>query len=97
MKKTLTTLTFCLLCTALFNVSHASTAFEVQGSLEVVKVDQPGDFGLKIVTEEGELNISELQAKFSFCDRGIYLVVNNYYPEDSYTLLDIIDCQLDED
>jgi len=91
MKKSLTKI---LLTTAVLASSMsamASVAFEVEGKLNL-NVKDAIAFPM-IETEHGHLAITNVIAdSVSKCGFGVYQVVNNIYPADTYTVLKLVDC-----
>ena len=73
-------------------VGHASVAFEVEGTLRVQEVAN-GPLKMFIETDEETLEISNVHTPYGKgCTYGSYIVVNNIFPEGTYTLLEMVEC-----
>jgi hypothetical protein len=71
--------------------SYASTAFTVSGKL--VPNHLPSDvIHMNLLTDAGNFKIVSFDHKIQTCEHGIFEIVNNFHPEDTYSLIEIYDC-----
>ena len=82
-------ISFILLIT-LSNAS-ASVAFTASGKL-VPYVGQSELVHMTLLTDAGNFNIVSFDHKIQTCESGIFEIVNNFHPKDTYSLLEIYDC-----
>jgi len=69
----------------------ASVVFEVTGELSIIdKMNAPLE--MSISTEHGVFELTNVHTPFRSCVDGRYAIVNNMYPQGTYTLLEVIDC-----
>ncbi len=67
-------------------VAQANVAFDIFGRLALTST------GAQIETKFGSITLSELKSDLRSCEDGVYTVVSNYAPQNTYTLLEIVKC-----
>ncbi|GEM_PF-2187674 len=72
--------------------TKASIAFTVEGELQV-NLGEDSDLAQFILSSNGRrVKVTNVDHKISGCRTGLYEIVNNYYPEDTYSLLEVYAC-----
>jgi len=73
--------------------ANASVAFEVEGKLNLFKLPNNSQEALILKSNEGELHITNKNYFTYGCKQGEFLVVSNYYPEGTYSIVEILSCE----
>ena len=83
-----------LLCCFLPQI-QASVAFEIEGELECL-TNVEGHFQSAFLhTPLGSAEITNLPEKFQKCTKGIFTIVENYFPEETFSILETVECLKD--
>lgn len=88
MLKTFISLFFILNFNAMANV-----AFEVKGKLKLFRKSNNSQMEIVLKTNEGEFNISNKNYFTYGCKVGEFLIVPNYVPKDTYSIVEILSCK----
>jgi hypothetical protein len=76
-----------LLAMGIVQNASANIAFEVKGQLEV-NTDKRSYIG----TERGTLEVTSIMESEKSCSFGRFLVVTNYFPQETFTLIEVLNC-----
>ena len=88
MLKTLISLLFILSFTA-----HANVAFEVEGKLNLFKKSETSSIEYILQTKRETFHISNKNYFTYGCKEGEFLIVPNYIPEGTYSIVEILSCK----
>lgn len=73
--------------------SFGSVAFTVEGELQVNTGDDRELASMILISGEHEVKIVDFEYKASAgCKQGLFEIVNNFYPEDTYSIVDVYAC-----
>lgn len=71
--------------------TFANVAFTASGKL-VPYVGGSDLVHMTLLTSAGNFKIVSFDHKIQTCENGIFEIVNNFHPEDTYSLIEIYDC-----
>jgi hypothetical protein len=80
-----------ILLTLSFN-AFSSIAFTVSGKLTPNTGADNNLVHMKLITDAGTFKVVSFDHKVQTCENGIFELVNNFHPEDTYSLIEIYDC-----
>lgn len=78
--------------------SFGSVAFTVEGELQVNTGDDRELANMILLGGEHVVKIIDFEYKASTgCKQGLFEIVNNFYPEDTYSIVDVYACLQEEE
>lgn len=78
--------------------SFGSVAFTVEGELQVNAGEDRELANMTLLTGEHEVKIVDFEYIASLgCKQGLFEIVNNFYPEDTYSIVEVYACLQEEE
>ena len=78
--------------------SFGSVAFTVEGVLQVNAGEDRELANMTLLTGEHEVKIVDFEYIASLgCKQGLFEIVNNFYPEDTYSIVEVYACLQEEE
>lgn len=71
---------------------HASVAFTVEGELQENLGDDKDLVQFILLSEGKKVKVTNVDHNITECRSGLFEIVNNFYPEDTYSLLEVHAC-----
>ncbi|RLA62837.1 MAG: hypothetical protein DRQ88_05490 [Epsilonproteobacteria bacterium] len=73
--------------------ASANVAFEVKGKLKLFRKSDNSKMEIILKSNEGEFKITNKNYFTYGCKKGEFLIVSNYVPEDTYSIIEILNCK----